>query len=268
MNITSDICFKCNKNIIQENQQCKLLGMGSYSNVYNICNSNKIIKKFFESNRELEICHSINRMNKNYLVKYYQKIDKYIIYQKIDGYTLDCYMMIFNPSLKKKIYIFLKIFDILLDLENSGYNHLDISPKNIMIEKETEKIYIIDYNYLTNDTNIKYNNCGSYYYIPPEFLNSKKIVFNKFDIFSFCVIMIEYLFNIHYHKTNNFNKTCICRKNCDNLQYCINNIISRYIDKIKNNSIIKKILDNGYILDYNQRKSFKEIKELIENYNC
>lgn len=264
MVITSNICIKCNKIIDRENKQCKLLGMGSYSNIYNICNSDKIIKKFYEDNRELEICNTINSINKDYFIKYYQKIDKNIIYQKIDGYTLDSYIMILCPSTNDRIDIFIKLFNILLDLENSGYNHLDISPNNIMIEKETKKIYIIDYNYITNDINIEYDNCGSYYYIPPEFLNNKKIIFNKFDIFSFCVIMVEYILNITYHKTNNYNKTCTCSKNCDNLQYCINNIISKYIDKIKNNSVIKKILDNGYILDYNKRKSFKEISQLIK----
>lgn len=262
----SNICSRCNK-IIIEDQICKLLGMGSYSNVYNTCSDNMIIKKFYSYNEELKICEKINDINKDYLIKFYKKVDNTIFYQKIDGYTLESYMMIFNPNYFDRYNIFKKIFDIILDLENSGYNHLDISPRNIMIEKKTKKIYLIDYNYITNDKNIKYDICGSYYYIPPEMINNKKLIFNKFDIFSFCVIMLECVFNINYHKTNNYNNDCLCSKKCDNLQECINNIIILYLKNIKNKEIhffYKTIFDNGYILDYTKRKSFIEISQLLK----
>ena len=51
-----------------------------------------------------------------------------------------------------KFILFSNIFKVLLDLEKSGFNHLDVSPYNIMLN-DINQIFLIDYENLTNDSN-------------------------------------------------------------------------------------------------------------------
>lgn len=200
---------------------------------------------------------TLEKLNKPYLLKPVKIGDLTIVYPKIDGYTFYNYFNIFfseSENIKHKV--IKNIFEILCDLESSGYNHFDISPYNIMINKFNQ-VFLIDYDYL-----------GTYGYIPPEKIKSNSVIFNKFDVYSFCSLIGEFIFRNKLFRITNFNKTCICSKECNDLQNCIDNQINILLDTIKILEIknfYKILLSNGLILDPNKRKSFNEINQLLNN---
>ena len=259
-------CKKCNKPITSKYQICKMIGYGSFANIYSICNKDLVIKKFLQNNRELELFDLLNNLNKPYLLKPIKIDSLQIIYPRIYGYTLGNYLDInLSDSEEIKFKIIKKVFDILLDLENEGLNHFDISPSNIMIEKDTKKIYLIDYNYLTKNC-LSSKLFGTWGYIPPEKILDDQVFFNKFDIYSFCCIVGEFIFRNKLFRITNFKQKCLCFNKCENLQQCLNKQIIQSLESI-NNIEIKKfykiLLTNGLQLDYNKRKSFNEINYLI-----
>ena len=61
-----------------------------------------------------------------------------------------------------------------IKLESLGYNHFDISPRNILIDKNNN-VYIIDYSYLVKEEiDTLPELVGSYGYVPLEFIKEKK----------------------------------------------------------------------------------------------
>jgi serine/threonine protein kinase len=261
-----NICKKCNKRLTSKYQICKMIGYGSFADIYSVCNKDLIIKKFFQNNRELELGNLLNNLNKYYLLKPIKIEGLRIIYPRIYGDTLRNYFGINLSDTEESNYkIIKKIFNILLDLENEGLNHFDISPDNIMIEKDTGNIYLIDYNYLSKKC-LSTKLLGSWGYVPPEKISHNQIFFNKFDIYSFCCIIGEFVFRNPCFKITNFKQKCVCFNKCANLQQCLDNQIILSLENINNIKIkqfYKILLTNGLQLDHTKRKSFNEINELI-----
>tara|TARA_B100000768_G_scaffold181363_1_gene204057 strand:- start:3671 stop:4447 length:777 start_codon:yes stop_codon:yes gene_type:complete len=254
-------CKVCNEIIKEEYQKCKMIDYGSFSNIFSICNKNLIIKNFLEFNRELEISNIISNLNKPYLLKPIKIKNLQIIYPRINGLTFRNYFDInVIDSEDNKYQVIKKIFDILLDLENTGFNHFDISPGNIMIENHTNKIYLIDYNYISNKCLEKIY-LGSYGYVPPEKILYNQVIFNKFDIYSFGCIVGEYIFRNKLFRITNFNKY-------NTLQSFLDKQIKLSLKRINNNKIknfYQILLTNSLQLDYIKRKSFNEINFLLNN---
>tara|TARA_B110000977_G_C11048513_1_gene481466 strand:- start:1225 stop:2001 length:777 start_codon:yes stop_codon:yes gene_type:complete len=254
-------CKVCYKIIKEEYQKCKMIDYGSFSNIFSICNKNLVIKNFLEFNRELKVGDIILNLNKPYLLKPIKIKNLQIIYPRIYGQTFGDYFDInVMDSEDNKYQVVKKIFDIFLDLENSGFNHFDVSPGNIMIDKDTNKIYLIDYNYISNKF-LENQYLGSYGYVPPEKILDNRVIFNKFDIYSFGCIVGECVFRNKLFRITNFNKY-------NTLQAFLDKQIKLSLKRINNKKIknfYQILLTNSLQLDYKKRKSFKEINFLLNN---
>ena len=262
-------CKDCGKEIDTEYQNCKLITIGNNAYIHKICNRDLIKKKFFNKNNELNIKETLNKLDKPYFLKIHHSDDNLMIYQHIEGNTLYQYFNI-NLSITEydKFNIFCKIFKILLDLENSGFNHLDISPNNIMINNRG-RIFLIDYEDMTNDINYYSEYLGSYGFVPPEKIEDDKLIFNKFDSYSFGILLADSIARGYNIKVKNFKKKCICLKKCSDLQSCIDrkiNLILQHIKCVTINKFYKIILTNTIVLDHTKRKSFTELEPLINDF--
>ena len=105
-----------------------------------------------------------------------------------------------------KFILFSNIFKVLLDLEKSGFNHLDVSPYNIMLN-DINQIFLIDYENLTNDSKNYSEFLGSYGYVPPEKIENDKFILNKFDSYSLGILMTDYISYGYNIKIKNFQKS-------------------------------------------------------------
>ena len=86
-----------------------------------------------------------------------------------------------------------QIIDFLYILEKKNYYYLDLNMNNIMIDSN-KKVKIIDYSTITHvDKEIK-NKIGTYYFVPPEYINDNLVIKNKFDIFSLGIILFKLIF--------------------------------------------------------------------------
>tara|TARA_B110000879_G_scaffold102029_1_gene137966 strand:- start:564 stop:1370 length:807 start_codon:yes stop_codon:yes gene_type:complete len=262
-------CRDCRNDIKDEYQNCKLITIGSSSYIHKICGKDLIKKKFFNKNNDLTIKETLYELDKPYLLKIDYQDDNIIIYQHIDGSTLYQYFNI-NISIDEydKFIIFTKIFKILLDLEKSGFNHLDISSNNIMICNRG-RVFLIDYEDMTNDTNYYSEYLGSYGFVPPEKMEDDKLVFNKFDSYSFGILLADSISKGYKIKIMDFKKKCVCLNKCDDLQSCIDrkiNLILQYIKCINIKNFYKIILTNTIVLDHTKRKSFTELEPLVKDF--
>lgn len=261
-------CKDCGKEITTEYQNCKLITIGNCAYIYKICDKDLVRKKFFIKNNELNIKETLEKLNKPYLLKIHYSDDENIIYQYINGQNLYQYMNL-NISISEydKFILFYNIFKVLLDLEKSGFNHLDVSPYNIMLN-DINQIFLIDYENLTNDSKNYSEFLGSYGYVPPEKIENDKFIFNKFDSYSLGILMADFISYGYNIKIKNFQKKCICWSECKNLQSCINRKILKILENINCLTIkkfYKTILTNTLVLDHNKRKSFTELEPLVKD---
>ena len=261
------ICKTCKKSIETKFQKCRSIGFGSYSSVNLVCNQENpkyIIKKFFDKNdSELTKCSLINQLN-ILSSKFVKIIDNQIIYSYIDGYNFNNY--IYECSNEKFIDIIKVLINQLCHLENNNYYHLDINLNNIIIKNDTP--YLIDFGTLTKkDSKLEREYYGSYGYVPPEYFNEKKLIFDKFDVFSIGIILFYKFCGFlplslsKYYKTNCWswckNSSCKDRGNC----------LFEFIEK---NSKYKKI--NNIILkclhfDHHDRINLKELALMCDIKN-
>lgn len=265
-----ETCIDCGEKIKEKFQQCKLNTIGTHAFIYNMCDKNIIKKKFFKKNRELEMKSTLEKLNKPYFVKILDINEDSMILSKVNGMDFKHYFAInIGMNEEKKFNIFIKIFKVLLDLEKSGYNHLDISPGNILIENQTNNIFIIDYINLTNDRYFYREFMGSYGYVPPEKLVQKKFIFNKFDCYSFGMLIADHIALNYHFQIMNFKKKCNCFNNCSDLQSCLNRKIDLVLERVKSDkikNIYRIILSNTLVIDYNKRKSFRELETLLTDF--
>lgn len=201
------ICKNCNKEILEEYQLCKQIGYGSYSDIYLICdiNSPKYIGKklFNEEDSEFKNCKKVNSIKNVNFVKYIKTKGKTIIYEYIEGDNLEC--LFYNSTLDYFNKIIKKVIQQLLNLENQGYYYLDVNKNNIIIKNDEP--YLIDYGTLTHLSDFDTSNnkyFGSYGYVPPEFYLDKRMVLDKFDIFSIGIILFENLYNFSPYSMGNY----------------------------------------------------------------
>lgn len=266
-------CKKCGKNIQHEFEKCKKFGKSFINEIYFMCskeNPTKIFKKINnKKDLEFSICKKINNLNLEFLLTYYDSNNEGIIYNYIEGETLEDFLM-YQQNINLIYKIFKKLFNNLLELEKLNLNHFDISSKNIIIDKNNNP-FIIDYSYLVkkNEINLLPKFIGSYGFVPFEYIKYKKIVFNKFDIFSFGILLFEALFRFKlFSGGSNYSKKCwvFCKKEDCNRSTCLQN----YIDK----NLSKEISKDFYLFFYycliyslkensDERLSFTQLNDLI-----
>lgn len=270
-------CKKCNKEIYSEFQKCTRIGSSFMNQINLICDSekpNKIFKKIYDKNDlEFKNCQIINNLNQTFLLNYFNHNDEGIIYNYIEGDILYDFLIFYKePSI---IYdIFKKIFNCLLKLESIGYNHFDISPRNILIDTNNN-VFIIDYSYLIKKEEL--NNLpefvGSYGYIPLEFAKNKKKVFNKFDIFSFGILLFEAVFKYKiFIGGKNYTKKCwiFCKDEKCNRDECLKKYVINNLPK----NLDKKVYNFYYYSliyslkeDPEERFDFRQLNDYINMSN-
>ena len=262
-------CQNCKNEILEEYQICKKIGSGSYSDIYLICDveSPKYIGKKLlnSSDSEFEKCKIINSITNVNFAKYVKTINDTIIYQYIDGDSLESSIYYYN--LTQFTIIIKNIINQLLELENQGYYYLDINKNNIIIKNNTP--YLIDYGTLTHISkfkNLKNKYFGSYGYVPPEYFISRDIIPDKFDIFSIGIILFEYFYNFSPFSIGNYyHLECFfwCKKKENhNRNNCIVDFMNKQPKQI--NEGYKYLILKCLEFESNKRISLTTTKGLLE----
>jgi serine/threonine protein kinase len=245
------------------------LASGSYGDIFiasvidiKVNNNDVVIKKLFiKDDLENENCKLINTLNNKYFVNFIEKIDNNIIYEYFNGNTLDYEM--YNLNIKDIEFISKQIIDFLYILEKKNYYYLDLNMNNILINSN-KKIKIIDYSTITHKTKEIKNKIGTYYFVPPEYINDNLVIKNKFDIFSLGIILFILIFKyMPIKKLSDYKKKCLCNNNCLN-EECLIKTINNY-NKLKNNELLFKFIVKCLKFNFNKRITINELHQLLKS---
>jgi serine/threonine protein kinase len=250
-------------------KKIRLLSNTLRSKIFIVENNNKyfIQKKFYSNkdlNKEYNKAKILNNLENPYFVKFIELYDNNLIYEYFESDILDDIRYNITPSILFKI--LQDITRCLYLLEKKGYYHLDISLSNILINKDNN-IKIIDYSCLSNNNNIS-DNPGSFYFVPPEYLINKKLILDKFDVFSIGHILFILLFKCNLIKSSKcYMSKCwsFCKNDICNRNDCLSKYLDSLIDKFKIKKIYKKILINTVTFDYKKRFSINQLHEMLNN---
>ena len=185
-----------------------LLGTGGMSKVYlgqNTKTSNKVAIKILNESlssdpqyikrfkREVEISRTLSHPN---IIKIIScGTDKgryYIVYEYIEGLTLDKYIKSKKLSIKEIEEVALQILKGLSCAHSKNIIHRDIKPSNIMISNGNVKILDFGIARATTKSTITKTGMfmGSPHYTSPEQINGKKIDYRT-DIYSLGIVLYE-----------------------------------------------------------------------------
>ena len=247
------------------------LASGSYGDIFiaslikpkdALIKNDFVIKKLFmQDDEENKNCKFINSLNIKYFVNFIDKIDNNIIYEYFNGNTLSYEM--YNLNIKDIGLISTKIIDFLFILEKKNYYYLDLNMDNILINSNKE-IKIIDYSTISYKDKEINSKVGTYYFSPPEYINNNLIIKNKFDIFSFGIILFNLIFKyMPIKKLSDYKKKCLCGQNCSE-EECLIKTISNY-NKLKNNELLFKLILNSLKFNYKKRMNISKMYHLIKS---
>lgn len=186
-----------------------LLGTGGMSEVYLAQNTKTGIKvaiKILDKKllrdedyikrfkREVEISKTLSHPNIVKIISYgTEKGNYYIVYEHIDGQTLDKYIKSRRLSIKKIENITLQILQGLSHAHSKGIIHRDIKPSNIMISKGGT-VKILDFGIARATTKSTITKTGMFigspHYTSPEQIDGKKVDVRT-DIYSLGIVMYE-----------------------------------------------------------------------------
>lgn len=255
-------CKICGKAIKEKYQKCNIIGMGSYSTVYLVCDPDKpkyIIKNMFDKyDNEFQTCKIVNNLN-ILSSKFIDIKDNNIIYTYIKGNSLNNYIYSNNDTNLFLNLIKNLVYQLYL-LEKQGFYYLDINLNNIIVKDN--KSYLIDFGTLTNKNDkLIREYYGSFSYIPPEYLIQKKLVIDKFDVFSIGVILFKKLFGFNPFDLSKYyflNCWFWCKNDsCKNRNICL----LKYMDKNHSNKIITKLISKCLEFDPNKRINLSELND-------
>ena len=237
---------------------------GSYGDVFlgKIKDKEVVIKKLFTKNDlERESCKIINELQCKYFVNFIEKIGDNIIYDYFNGNVLlDELYYLNNDDIKK---ISFELIDFLHTLELKNYYYLDLNLNNILID-DKKNIKIIDYSTINHKKSKINCKIGTYYFAPHEYILDNIIIKDKFDIFSFGIILFNLLLKyMPIKKISDYKKKCLCENKCD-LDNCLLNILKKY-NKVKNNELLINLLINSLQFNYQKRSNINQIYNLIKN---
>ena len=153
-----------------------------------------VLKRFFE--REIKTTRALDHPN---IVKLLDSGKKdniyYLVYEFIDGLTLDKYIKSKKLSVKEIENITLKILAGLSHAHSRGVIHRDIKPQNILITKDG-KVKITDFGIAKAISSTTITQTGMFMgspgYVSPEQADGKKVG-PASDLYSFGVLLFEML---------------------------------------------------------------------------
>ncbi len=198
-----------NKTFAKKYRILSLLGTGGMSEVYlaqNIKTGTKVALKILDSKlskeedyierfkREVEISKTLSHPNIVRIMSFgTDKGRYYIIYEYIEGLTLDKYIKSKKLSIKEIEGITLQILNGLSYARSKSIIHRDIKPSNIMISKEG-KVKILDFGIARATTKSTITKTGMFmgspHYTSPEQIDGKKID-HRTDIYSLGIVLYE-----------------------------------------------------------------------------
>lgn len=273
-------CKICQKDITEEYQLCKMIGSGSYSQIYLVCNNIEpiyVAKKLYDNNdTEVLTCKKINNIEQvnfsNFINLRYGETDNrpILIYDYIKGDVLQNYFYA-NSTNEEFLKIIFSVVGQLCRLECQDLYHLDINKNNIIIKDN--KPYIIDYGTLSSSNDFhkkeekKYY--GSYGYVPPEFLLDNYIVPSKFDVFSIGILLFEKCYNFNpLSLTKYYHLDCWfwCKNETHDRETCLLEFMNKYDDKA--NDALKYIMLKCLEFDPEKRASLEKLESLIHISCC
>ncbi len=190
----------------------KLIGTGGMSKVYlaqDINNSSlsalKIIDEKLLSDpeylkrfsREIQISKNLIHPNIVSLIDYGNEGNiHYIIFEYIQGITLDKYLKNHKPTIKEIEDISLQILEGLSYAHSEGIIHRDIKPQNILITKDNH-VKITDFGIAKALSSATITTTGAFIgspaYISPEQAKGDKEIDYRSDIYSFGIVLFEIL---------------------------------------------------------------------------
>ena len=264
--------FGCTDNheyIITSNNQIRIdnfIDSGGYTNIYKCTINRKTfaikILKLNNSNaikdlyNEFQLLTELNHPNivKVYNNDYYND-KKYIILDFIDGNNL-CNTIIsgyfISPEIKYNIIkiIFIQLIDALKYLHLNYICHRDIKPDNIIFNKKTNKITLVDFGFSCKTDKLMFIDCGTPNYIAPEVWNNINGYNHSVDIWASGLVLFTLIF---------------CQlpfTEYDDIFKLKNEIINLNIDiyLISVNKHLAHLLNNMLQLDPNNRISLDEIQ--------
>jgi casein kinase II subunit alpha len=180
---------------------------GSHSNIYYLDNSKREIIKIINSNKKEKILKEAFfhfYLNKNWIIEYIPNINNIVFDSKNNLYGIILpyinsiptteILKILTP-IDRKIFMY-KMLKILHTIHTCGIIHRDIKPQNIIIEKDTNKIYLIDFgisDFYQFGTKMTFK-AGTKSYKAPELLLNLETYNYGVDIWSLGCIFLESLF--------------------------------------------------------------------------
>ena len=277
-----DLEYKCytlkdavNKNYIIHKNEI----INSCKNIcQNIYLKNKFIYKFPSPSNKRVYAHIVRSLYNNKIPNIILPTDIYeemqtsvntnkILLQKIP-YKKYGDLFIYFTSNKLKYYekytIFYKILKIIKDLHSLNISHRDIKLENIVIDYSPNlELYLIDFDYATDNNNNYRFNGGTLYYAAPELFDKNIEIknYNCVDIWALGVILYIFIFNTFPWSYADIN--CNYYNNYLNTHLYFNKkLLSLDIPPIHKNIYIK-IFNYCFNKDYNKRKNIDNILNLM-----
>jgi casein kinase II subunit alpha len=191
---------------------------GSHSNIYYLDNSKKEIIKIINYSKKEKILKEAFfhfYLNKNWIIEYIPNISNIVFDKKNNLYGIILPYINSIPTteiikimtpIDRKIFMY-KMLKILHTIHTCGIIHRDIKPQNIIIEKDTNRIYLIDFgisDFYQFGTKMTFK-AGTKSYKAPELLLNLETYNYGVDIWSLGCIFLESIFrkpSIFYDETD------------------------------------------------------------------
>ena len=245
------------------------IGAGGNGTVFCVkdCNANECALKIVipQSSKEqtrfnTEIQTMINYQGKGIItINSYGKESGYQYYLMPCLSALDHYKF---QTIDDKIKCITRIANILHELSKNKVFHRDLKPGNIVIDPKTNEVYLIDLGLVKNPNlpiNVTNTNekLGSFSFMAPErinTINANRIDNEKSDVYSFGMVV----WSLITEQEKGFFGTYL--KNDEK------NSFSHFNIDFRGRTIIEDLLTSCTALNPDQRPSFSEIADILNNY--
>lgn len=221
-------------------------------------------KKNNNIENEIEIYNKLKNSNNNNIQKYidFDTINgiNFFIIEYVDGYEINKYCLKYTLNNEDYKNIFINCLINLIDIHNEGIVHCDIKPSNIIINKNSKKITIIDFDMSKIGKRVYNSSFGTPDFIAPESIEIGEYSF-KSDVWSLGAVFYFILTNkkVTYNSSSSINS--ITTSSSLNLNNQFKNINLESI----HNSIFYNIIYKMLSYDKNIRPSASECLKEFEN---
>lgn len=261
----------------------KLLGKGSYAEVYLAINRNTsekvAIKRFLRHNQEvkksyyneLNILNVLGKTDCPYIVKlldfykdnqFYYIVMEYATHGDLETFINKCFKR--NKYISEKVIdrIILQVNEALDVIHRNRIVHRDIKSANILIfDKKTVKIADFGVSKLLPSDNLARSSIGTPYYMSPAVIQGKSYSFNV-DYWALGCLVYKMLINKYPFEANSIKELARKIKNSKFDDYRVPN---KYLKLIRN--LLNPNNENVNLIVPSIKERESEIKEFI-SYNC